>query len=324
MKSLDAKLAQIRAGDYSPKSFIIADAKDGDMGAGLAAPGPTRDGRKMKTKADYMAAMTVMTQSGLVDIMLTSLSTAEALGAAKLFTKSPVTPAVRLNDTTDIWSQRGAAYKATAQRPYRTARLSAVEPVSDLGLYSVTFSNDIERDLETLEAYAGFRDELSKYKIRHFLEVFNPAFDIKLKDASMGQYANDCITRTLAGVGQAEYPVFLKLQYNGAAAMEELAAYDPTRLIVGVLGGAKGTTRDTFELAAQAEKYGARVALFGRKIYFAESALDLVQLMRHVIERTVTAADAVKQYHDILAKKKLTPERDLATDNVITDPLLRA
>ena len=168
------------------------------------------------------------------------------------------------------------------------------------------------------------RDDLAATKIRHFLEVFNPAFDIKLQDATLGQYANDCIVRTLAGLGRSEQPLFLKLQYNGAAAMEELASYDPTRLVVGILGGAKGTTRDTFELAAQAEKHGARVALFGRKINLAESPLDLVQTMRHVIERDLTAAEGVKAYHDCLAKKKLTPALALAADSVITDPVLKA
>ena len=324
MKTLDAKLACIQAGDYTPKSFVIADAKDGDMGFGRMAPGPGRDGRAVKTKAEYMAAMTAMTQSGLVDIMLTSLSTAEALIAAKLFAKSDVTAAVRLNDTTDIWCNRGSSYREAPSHPFRTARLAAVEPVADLGLYSVTFSNDITRDLATLEAYGAFRDDLAQHKIRHFLEVFNPAFDIKLKGATMGQYANDCIVRTLAGVGKADYPLFLKMQYNGAAAMEELAAYDPARLIAGILGGAKGTTRDTFELAAQAEKHGARVALFGRKINFAESPIDLVRLMRGVIERDLKAADAVKAYHDVLAKNKLVPDRTLADDSAITDPVLEA
>ena len=39
-KTLDAKLAAIRAGAYKPTDFIIADAKDGDIGFGAAAPGP--------------------------------------------------------------------------------------------------------------------------------------------------------------------------------------------------------------------------------------------------------------------------------------------
>ena len=83
-------------------------------------------------------------------------------------------------------------------------------------------------------------------------------------------------------------------------------------LIVGILGGARGTTRDTFELASQAEKHGARVALFGRKINFAESPVKLVELMRAVIENDLTAKEAVKAYHDHMTKNRLTPDRPLA------------
>ncbi len=75
-------------------------------------------------------------------------------------------------------------------------------------------------------------------------------------------YVNDCILRCIAGLTTAERPEFLKIAYNGPKAMEELASFDPS-VIVGVLGGGAGTTRDTFELLHQAEKYGARVALFG-------------------------------------------------------------
>jgi DhnA family fructose-bisphosphate aldolase class Ia len=325
MKTLDTKLAKIRSGKYTPKDFIIADAKDGDMGFGRACPGPRRDGSgALKTKADYLAAMSEMTKSGLVDIMLMSASSAETLHAQKLFLKSKVTPAVRLNDATDIWSQRGSSYREIESYPFRTARAEKVKKISDLGLYSVTFSNDVEADLSSLEEYGKFREEATKAKVRHFLEVFNPAMNIGLKGADLGTYINDCIVRALAGVMRAEYPLFLKMQYNGAAAMEELASYDPGNLIVGILGGARGTTRDTFELAAQSEKYGGRVALFGRKINFAEAPLELVRLMRGVIERNVTAADAVKAYHAHLAKNKLTPDRDLTTDLEITDPVLRA
>ena len=39
MRTLDRKLASIRAGRYTPADFIIADAKDGDIGFGRAAPG---------------------------------------------------------------------------------------------------------------------------------------------------------------------------------------------------------------------------------------------------------------------------------------------
>jgi len=324
MKTLDAKLARIRSGDYTPKDFIIADAKDGDMGFGRTAPGPARDRKGLKTKTEYLAAMAEMTKSGLVDIMLTSLSSAEALTGAGVYKGSAVTPAVRLNDTTDIWTMRGETIKAHPSHPFRSARLAHVEKVADLGLYSVTFSNDVKHDLATLEAYAAFRDDLAATKIRHFLEVFNPAFDIKLKGAGLPEFVNDCIVRSLAGVASAEQPLFLKMPYNGAAAMSELASYDPTRLVVGILGGGRGTTRDTFELAHQAERNGARVALFGRKINFAESPLDLVKFMRAVIEGEMKGGEAVKAYHDKLGKLKIKPDRPLAEDSAITESVLEA
>jgi hypothetical protein len=42
MFRLDDKLARIRSGDYRRADFIIADAKDPDMGPGLHAVGPAR------------------------------------------------------------------------------------------------------------------------------------------------------------------------------------------------------------------------------------------------------------------------------------------
>ncbi|MHB2167695.1 hypothetical protein [Alsobacter sp. R-9] len=323
MKSLDAKLERIRAGRYTAHDFIIADAKDGDMGFGLPAPGP-RPGDGVKTKADYLDAMRDMTRSGLVDIMLMSASTAETLAGEGLFAGHPVTPAVRLNDTTDIWSQRHGAYKASPSRPFRTASIPLVAPFADLGLYSVTFMNDQARDLESLEAYRAFRAEALALGMRHFLEVFNPAIDIGIADDGLGDYVNDCIIRALAGVVSAEQPLFLKMQYNGPRAMEELAAYDPARVIVGILGGAKGTTRDTFELVGQAERHGARVALFGRKINLAEAPVALVGLMRRVVAREVTAEEAVKAYHAELGRLGLRPTLPLERDIVITDPVLKA
>ena len=322
-KSLDTKLGRIHAGNYTPKDFIIADAKDGDMGFGATCPGPVRGGDKLKTKTQYLEAMTEMTKSGLVDIMLMSASSAEALHEKKLFTKSQVTPAVRLNDTTDIWSQRSGAYKVDFSKPFRSARPADVKRISDLGLYSVTFSNNVDADLLSLENYRQFREETSKVKMRHFFEVFNPAMDIGLSTAELGYYINDSIVRCLAGVMSAEQPLFLKMQYNGAAAMEELASYDPARLVVGILGGARGTTRDTFELISQAEKYGARVALFGRKINFAEAPLELVRIMRLVIERLVSPGEAVKMYHGYMVKNKMHPDREVAEDMEITDPVLK-
>jgi hypothetical protein len=275
-------------------------------------------------RASYLQAMRDMTSSGLVDIMLASVSSAEILVQEGLFRDSPVTPAVRYNDTTDIWCQRGARYTQSPSRPFRTARLAKLGPVVDLGLYSVTFSNDLDHDLRTLEAYSAFRAEAADLGLRHFLEVFNPAFDVAIPAGELGLYIGDCIVRALGGVLAAEQPLFLKLVYNGRRAMEELAGYDPSRLVVGILGGAKGTTRDTFELLARAEQAGARVALFGRKINYAECPLALVALMRRVVEREVAPAEAVKAYHGTLAGKGIRPVLALADDLEISDPILKA
>ncbi len=328
-KKLDRKLARIRSGDYRPADFIIADAKDGDMGGGAAAPGPVlnEDGGpsgRMKPAAAYRDAMKEMTVSGLADIMLMSLSSAEALVAENAFDGHDITPAVRLNDTTDIWGFRGASYRDHAARPFRTARLDRAGAVCDLGLYAVTFYNDLDHDVAALEAYAAFREEASDAGMRHFLEVFNPAFDIDTGDTDLGTYVNDAIIRCLAGVATPERPLFLKMQYNGARAMEELAAYDPANLVVGILGGSAGTTRDTFELVGQAARFGARVALFGRKIYFADDSLEIVRCMRRVVEAELSPMEAVKVYHDHLQKTGCKASRTLEADIEVTESVLKA
>ena len=323
MKILETKLANIRAGRYTPNDFIIADAKDGDIGFGRAAPvpDPARPGRYLG-RPSHLQAIRDMTKSQLVDIMLMSASTAERLSEEGLFKDSPVTPAIRLNDTTDIWSARGGAYKQEPSRYHRTARIDQARKITDLGLYSITFSNQVDIDARNAEAYSAFRAEAAEHGMRHFMEVFNPAFDIGVK-SDIGSFINDNIVRTLAGVMDADQPRFLKLQYNGPAAMEELASYDPGRLIVGILGGAAGTTRDTFELLSQAERYGARVALFGRKIHLAESPIEIVSLMRQIVARTITPAEAVKVYHGELQKKGLKPARPLEEDSRITEAELK-
>lgn len=326
MKSLDAKLNNIRDGSDDPSNFIIADAKDGDMAFGLAAPGPRRDASGQltevpKTRGEYLAAMRQMVESGTVDVMLTSASNGQVLAEDGLFAASPVTLAVRVNDTSDIWLARGATYAKKPSRPFRSARLSAVRRFADLGLYSLTFVNDLKRDLASLEAYRAFREEADAMGMRHFLEVFNPNVDIGLEGDELGHYVGDMILKALAGTTREERPLFLKIAFNGARSLSELAVYDP-ELVVGILGGSKGTTRDTFELVHQAYEAGARVALFGRKINLAESPVELVRLMRSVAEVRRSPTEAVRDYHEHLETVGLAPDRKLKDDLKISDPLL--
>jgi len=159
--------------------------------------------------------------------------------------------------------------------------------------------------------------------IRYFLEVFNPNAPVDVAPEDVGAFVNDSIIRTLAGVTAAHRPLFLKMAYNGADALAELVEHDRS-VVVGILGGSAGTTRDTFELLDRAQRGGARVALFGRKIQRAESQVDLVGLMRPVLRGELSPADAVRAYHDALAKAELTPYRSLQDDLEVTDPVLRS
>src|SRR5579884_2633841 len=91
-RSLDAKLASIRANPRGAKDFILADAKDADMAAGLAAPGKDPLTGKLRSLNEYRDQMRQITKQGLVDIMLMSASSSEALTIQeKLFENSTVT-----------------------------------------------------------------------------------------------------------------------------------------------------------------------------------------------------------------------------------------
>ncbi|NJM31044.1 MAG: hypothetical protein HC855_13960 [Rhizobiales bacterium] len=321
MKSLDAKLGLIGKGRYTPKSFILADAKDGDMALGVKANGPIQPGNSSgahRSRQQHIGSMKAIVRQKQMDIMLGSAGNIELLADNGVFAKSPVTAAIRANDTTDIWHPRGATYATHPSRPFRTANLALVKKFCDLGLYSITLNNDLDRDYTTIETYARFREDAAKLRFRHFLEVFNPNAAQGLSPEQTADFVNDSILRILAGVTKAERPIFLKMVFNGRRATEDLAGSDSS-LVIGVLGGSAGTTRDTFELLTQSEKSGARVALFGRKINLAESPLDLVALFRPVLEGAITPENAVKQYHATLLKSDLKPMRRLEDDLRITE-----
>jgi hypothetical protein len=189
---------------------------------------------------------------------------------------------------------------------------------ANLGLYSVTFNNDVERDRETLERFHDFREEAERKGFRYFLEVFDPNVPGAVAPAVLPQYINDMITRMLAGVGPTGRPLFLKMVYHGPKAMEELVRFDP-HLIVGILGGSAGTTRDAFQLLHDAQQFGAKVALFGRKINNAENQLAFVHFLRLIVEGHLEPVEAVRAYHAVLAKLGLHPHRTLDDDLKLTD-----
>ena len=100
--------------------------------------------------------------------------------------------------------------------------------------------------------------------------------------------------------------------------MEELAQYDPN-LVVGILGGSAGTTYDAFRLIHDAQKYGARVALFGRKINNAEHQLAFIEMLRLITDGKITPEEAVRAYHGVLQAKNIKPRLPLEKDLELTD-----
>lgn len=338
-KSLDQKIAEIRANPTGSKAFIIADAKDADMAFGITAPGQKRpmnpervlkSEMRWKTLPEYRQQIRDVVQQGLIDIMLCSASNVEQLAInERLFENSHITPAARANDATDIWVIRGATYIQEPSRPFRTATIDHIkcgqiecDPAAphigaDLGLYSVTFTNNLARDYETLAAFKEFREEAERKSFRYFLEVFDPNVDPGISAEKVDGFINDHIIRSLAGVTERGRPVFLKVVYRGPKAMEELVAYDP-KLVVGILGGGAGTTYDAFKLIAEAQKYGARVALYGRKINHAEHPLAFIEMLRRIVEGAISPEEAVCAYHGVMQASGIAPWRKLEDDLQLT------
>ncbi|GDY23408.1 hypothetical protein LBMAG56_47550 [Verrucomicrobiota bacterium] len=350
MKSLATKLAEVKA-NRSSRAFILADAKDADMAFGVRAPGPrgylalpgsrpaqfspevwSRDEFGYRNLPEFLDIIREVVHQGLVDIMLMSAYVNEQLTIKDgLFKTSHVTPAARANDTTDVWAARHGCYTREPSQPFRSATIDHIQcgevecdrssdqfPGANLGLYSVTFVNELEQDREALLWYKEFREEAERKGFHHFLEVFDPNVTSGIAPDKLGEFINDNILRTLAGVPESGRPDFLKIVYHGPKAMEELAQYDPN-LVVGILGGSAGTTYDAFKLIHDAQKYGARVALFGRKINNAEHQLAFIEMLRLITDGKISPEEAVRAYHGVLQAKGIKPHRALADDLQITD-----
>ncbi len=336
MKTLDQKLENLR-NNSDAKDFILADAKDADMAWGVASPGspwPEDSNRRFYSMPEFMDQIREIVASGYIDILQASNSVMSVLAhREKLFVDSPVTPAIRANDTTDVWVSRPANYRQYPSRPFRTCYIHEAqygsltapkkgEPVVNLGLYSITFNNHLEADYNSLSAFREFRREAAECGFKYFLEIFAPNIpNCGIAPHRIPEFINDSLTRALAGMSRDHWPVFLKIPYFGPKSMEELTAYDP-ELIVGILGGASGTTYDAFKQISEAQKYGARVALYGRKIKNAEHPLTMVRFLRSIVEGDINPEEAVNAYHGELQKLGIPPKRDLEADSQLTVPEL--
>ena len=324
-KSLDVKLDDIRTNRNSD-AFIIAYAADSDMSGGVATFEPNYSIQM------YCETLVDLIEQAKIDILLTSVSSMDILAREKrCFDDSTVTPAIRSNDTTDLWGARGARYASELSRPFATATIeegqygtllptSDQTPDVDLGLYSVTFNNDLDADWFSLETFKDFRIEATQKEFRYFLEVFNPNVkDCGIPPEDIPTYVIDQIARMLAGIPRASRPEFLKIAYNGPESMEALVNYDPS-VVVGILGGVTSTTYDAYKLIAEAKKYGARVSLFGRRIKGAEDPCTFVEVLRDVADGEIGPEEGVKAYRGKLDKLGVKPARSFEDDMVLFTP----
>ncbi|GBQ70855.1 hypothetical protein AA103196_2613 [Ameyamaea chiangmaiensis NBRC 103196] len=324
MNRFEMKLARMREGNDTRKDFILADAKDADTAGGL-----TSMGRRLgvlpagvsafRSRAEFLDDIRRIIKQDVVDIVLGSASNIEALLKEDAFAQSGIQHAVRMNDTSDLWRVRGATFGAQPSVPFRSASLKRVQ--APIGLYSLTFNGEADHDAQLLERFAAFREEAIERGFTYFLEVFNP-IEGKISPSDYGSFLNDMITRLLAGLCQIEQPAFLKIAFNGGGAISELAQFDPAT-IIGIMGGGSGTSRDCFELLHQAQKHGARAALFGRKIVDAEEPVSFIGVMRKLLDGVYGPVEAVHDYHDALERANLSPIRNREADLTVTEELLR-
>ena len=90
---------------------------------------------------------------------------------------------------------------------------------ADLGLYSITFTNNLDEEHQALREFQDFRLEAERKGFRYFLEVFNPNVEPGISEAEIPAFVNHHIIRSLAGVTKGGRPVFLKIAYNGPKAL---------------------------------------------------------------------------------------------------------
>ncbi len=326
-KSLDKRIKNLKTDPES--DFILVDAKDPDAAFGITATGlkeKDNPASGFRSLSDFQREIESLLDQQILDVILTTIFSYDSLVAVKdIFQSSPVTPAIRVNASTDIWLVRGGRYSKLPSRPYSHASLeqiiygeslysSAKNARIDLGLYSITFSNQPEYDLSSMEALRDFYEEATRLGIRYILEVFDPNNkDCGLAPEDIPAYCNDQIARIISLTPKSAQPLFLKVPYHGPEAMAELTNYHP-ETIIGILGGSSGTTYDAFKLISEAQKYGARAAIFGRRIKNSESPIYFVQLLREIVSSGLLPETAVEKYHQYLKANRIRPLRSIKQD----------
>ncbi|HDS74582.1 MAG TPA: hypothetical protein ENN56_03485 [Firmicutes bacterium] len=306
------KLADPKALKRSPIFIFAADAL---VAYGITGIGTERTPHPhYRTRPEYLKMMREVAADGYIDGLLMTPADAEVLAIDEgLFDSSPITPIVRMNAETHIWSPRHGRYREQYSRPFQTVKTAeagrycteAMACARDckikLGLYSITLNNEAEADARTTGEFLEFAWQCGETPDFHyFLEVFLPNIQQPGMDTKeQGEYIADNIVRLMSYLRNHQRPVFIKTVYTKPEVWKSLCEFDPT-LVIGALGGSRVNARTSMQLAYDTTENGGKVILFGRAIFQEEDPRAMAKMMRAVLDRELTVDQAHSQYQAIL------------------------
>ena len=273
-----------------------------------------------RTRPEFLQLQRDLVADGSIDGLLMTPADAEVLAVEEaLFDGTPVTPLVRMNAETAIWSPRYGAYQSQHSRPFQTVFpddaqayceslvAPALECRVSLGLYSITLNNDVVADERMLNAYIQFAHTVGEMEgFDHILEVFLPNIKLPgLDNEKRGMYVADSIVRTMNYLRKHQRPRFIKTAYTTAKVWNELTQFDPS-LIIGALGGPRENARKTLQLANNVIQNGGRAILFGRTIFGEVSPVGIARALRNVLDEQLSPEDAHSMYQQSIRRDSVT------------------
>ena len=273
-----------------------------------------------RTRPEFLQLQRDLVADGSIDGLLMTPADAEVLAVEEsIFDGTPVTPLVRMNAETAIWSPRYGAYQSQHSRPFQTVFpddaqayceslvAPALECRVSLGLYSITLNNDVVADERMLNAYIQFAHTVGEMQgFDHILEVFLPNIKLPgLDNEKRGMYVADSIVRTMNYLRKHQRPRFIKTAYTTAKVWNELTQFDPS-LIIGALGGPRENARKTLQLANNVIQNGGHAILFGRTIFGEESPVGIARALRIVLDELMSPEEAHSMYQQSLRQDSTT------------------
>ena len=273
-----------------------------------------------RTRPEFLQLQRDLVADGSIDGLLMTPADAEVLALEEgLFDGTPVTPLVRMNAETAIWSPRYGTYQSQHSRPFQTVFpddaqayceslvAPALECRVSLGLYSITLNNDVVADERMLNAYIQFAHTVGEMEgFDHILEVFLPNIKLPgLDDEKRGMYVADSIVRTMNYLRKHQRPRFIKTAYTTAKVWNELTRFDPS-LIIGALGGPRENARKTLQLANNVIQNGGHAILFGRTIFGEQSPVGIARALRNVLDEQMSPEEAHSMYQQLLRQDSTT------------------